>query len=271
MRVLVRGATTMLIPIPNRMHPGQDVDEGVDRRDQAARPGLARGRDPGQPEQPGGVDQGPDRQERAAADPAGQAADPGRQEGQEQARRQPDGPGCERRVAEGALQEQALESERDVERAVDQQGRQVDRGELAVAEHAEGHERVGPASHQEREGDQGDKPDAQGDEGDRIGPLLGLAADRPEGEPADGQGDDDGAEPVEAARSPFSSRLSCDVGDRRVQGDDHERDVDQEGDPPADRLDQQPAQGRPEDRRGRGGRRPDPERPAAGGPVERRP
>ncbi len=109
--------------------------------------------------------------------------------------------------------------------------------------------------------------DRQRDPGERVLPLLVLAADRPERQPADGDERHERAQPVEAARGALGLGLGH-VADRREQGDRHERDVDQERGPPAHRVDEQPADDRA-DQAGRGGRRcPDPERPGAGLALE---
>ena len=106
---------------------------------------------------------------------------------QQDPHRQPDHRGREGAVAERALDEDRVEAEEDVERAVDQEGRQVDDREPPVPEQLEGHERVGPARHQDREeGDRHD-PDGQRDPGHRIRPGLLLAADQAERQAADGQ------------------------------------------------------------------------------------
>ena len=63
----------------------------------------------------------------------------------------PDRPGAERRVAEHALEQQRLVADRDVQRAVDEERRQVDRRERPLTEQPERDERVGAPGHQDRE------------------------------------------------------------------------------------------------------------------------
>ena len=150
---------------------------------------------------------GPTTRNRRPPDPAGHRPDPGREDGQEDARRQP-GQRCpEGGVAEHALQEQRLEAERDVERAVHQQGREVDDREVARPEQAERDERIGSPGHEDREGDRADDPDAERDESERVVPLLVLAADGPEGQAADRERHDHRAQPVEPAGRLFVARL----------------------------------------------------------------
>ena len=100
-------------------------------------------------------------------------------------------------------------------------------------------------------------------------PLLVLATDRTEGETADGEGDDDGAEPVELAGRVLVTGLGH-VPAGRVEGEQDDRDVDEERCPPRDVVDEDAPEGRAEDRcRGRC-RRPDPEGTATLGAFERR-
>ena len=75
------------------------------------------------------------------------------------------------------------------------------------------------------------------------------------------------AEPSQSKRRAVGVARLRDVAQRHPQRESEHRDVDEERDPPADGVDQQPADQRPEqDQPGRGGR-PDAERAAALGPV----
>ena len=120
----------------------------------------------------------------------------------------------------------------------------------------------GRRGHQDREEHERDHPDDDGDPGGRVGPLVRLAADEAERETADGERRDDRAEPVEPAGRLGVPRL-LDVGQRRPQREREQRDVDQEREPPADGVDEDPADDRPEDGQRRGRRGPDAERAAA--------
>ena len=87
-----------------------------------------------------------------------------------------------------------------------------------------------------------------------------MSAER---ETADRERRDEGAEPVEARRTSRCRFDSATWRHRRPEGDGEQRDVDQEREPPADRVDEDPAEDRPEDRQRRGRGRPDAERAAA--------
>ena len=100
-----------------------------------------------------------------------------------------------------------------------------------------------------------------------VRPLVGLAADDPEREAADGERRDGSPEPVEPAGRFLVARF-LDVADGRPQREREQRDVDQERDPPARRVDEGAADDRPEHRQGRRGRRPDAEGPGASDAVE---
>ena len=175
-------------------------------------------------------------------------------------------------VAEHALEHDRLVEERDVEGAIDEERHQVDRRERPRPEDREGDERIGPPGHQDRERDQRDDSDRDRDPGREVLPLVGLAADDTECQPADRECRDERSEPVEPAGRLGVARL-LDVSQGRPQGEPEERDVDQEGDPPADGVDEEPAEDRSD--YGQGGCRccPDAERAAragAGGGCPRR-
>ena len=84
--------------------------------------------------------------------------------------------------------------------------------------------------------------------GDGVRPLLFAAADHPERQAADGDRRDDRAEPVEPAARVVSSAIPATWRQRDPQREGEDRDVDQEGDPPADRVHQQAADERAEQR-----------------------
>ena len=94
--------------------------------------------------------------------------------------------------------------------------------------------------------DERDDPDDDGDPGGRVGPLVRLAADEAERETADRERRDERAEPVEArGRLGVASTPPRGVTvAHRANGE--QRDVDQEREPPADRVDHDPADDRPE-------------------------
>jgi len=109
---------------------------------------------------------------------------------------------------------------------------------------------MAPPGHQEGQCARRDGTDPEGNEGDRVAPLPLLAVDRPEGEAADAEGDDPGAEPVEAGAGILIATL-LHVPQDRVEGQQDQRDVDQEGGPPGDGVDQDAAHERPQQRRPR--------------------
>ena len=86
------------------------------------------------------------------------------------------------------------------------------------------------------------------------GQGVGERAERDRGE--------SGARPVERPGRVLVAALG-DVGERQPQRDGRERQVDQEGDAPAQRVDQKAAERRPERRGDRGGGGPDADRAAA--------
>ena len=112
--------------------------------------------------------------------------------------------------------------------------------------------------HPERQDGGEDDADRQRDEADRIPPVALLPVDHPEGEAADRERDDHGADPIE-----LSGRLLVPAfGHVRVGGperDQDQRDVDQEGRPPGDGVDQKATHHRAEDGGRPGGAGPDAE------------
>src|SRR5207248_4946033 len=98
-------------------------------------------------------------------------------------------------------------------------------------------------------------------EAERVAPFALLPVDRAEGEPADGDRDDERAEPVEPARGALGAAL-LDVPRRRPERDEQERHVDEEHGPPGHRVDEDPADEGAEDGRRGGGGRPQAERAA---------
>ena len=92
----------------------------------------------------------------------------------------------------------------------------------------------------------------------RVAPVPLLAVDGAEGEAADRQRHDRGAQPVEARRRLLVAAL-LDVPQHRVEGQRDERDVDQEDGAPGDGVDQDAADEGPEQGRARGRAGPDPE------------
>ena len=123
----------------------------------------------------------------------------GRQEGQAEPHREPDRARGEGRVAEHALEHDALVAERHVQGAVDEERGEVDRRERPRSEQRERDERVLARRHEDRERDERDDADGDRGPGDRVLPFLLAAADEPERQAADREGRDDRAEPVEAA------------------------------------------------------------------------
>ena len=109
-------------------------------------------------------------------------------------------PAAEGRVAEDALEDDAPgRTEGHVQRAVDEEGREVDRGERR----ATGTARAGRAGSVGAPSGSGRGPGettpiADREPRGRIRPGVRLAADQAERQAADGQRGDDGAEPVEA-------------------------------------------------------------------------
>ena len=207
--VLVSGATTSEMPSAEQDRRGQDVEQSVERRDQARRrrrPRPARlrvGREPREPEQAGGHQQRTDDEEAARPEPAGHASRPGSTgatAGSRSGGRS--SPAAEGRVAEHALEDQRLVAERHVQGAVHEERREVDRRERAGAEEPERDERV-RAAWPSGSGT-GQRDDARRRSRSRrpCPPTrCCLAADEPEREPADRERRDERAEPVEARRS----------------------------------------------------------------------
>src|SRR3990172_8691465 len=149
MRVEVRGATTSEIPIPKSRTDGSGST-------------IAASGGPG------------------GAGAAGQRPGTGREDDQCQAHRQADDRRPDRGVPQHPLKEQALDVEEDVERGVDQERREVDGAEGPAPEEPGRDERIAAPEHEDRERDEGRRPDAEGDDRLRLRPRDLLAPDRPE-------------------------------------------------------------------------------------------
>ena len=93
----------------------------------------------------------------------------------------------------------------------------------------------------------------------RVGPLLLLATDEPEADAADRDRDDRRAQPVEPSRRVRVERLRH-VAHGRVQGQQHQRHVDQEREAPRERVDDDAADEGTHDGQRGGGGGPQPER-----------
>ena len=132
---------------------------------------------------------------------------------------------------------------------------------------SDGDQRVRPQAHQRHQRHRRNRTDRQGDEGDRVAPLTLLAVDRPEGEAADGQRDDRGAQPVEARRSLLVATL-LDVRQHRVESEGDERDVEQEHRAPGNGVHQHAADEGPEQGGSRGRAGPDAVGAGLAGPRE---
>ena len=251
-----------------------DVDERRDRWHErrwipeVGRPGRRVGRDPRQPEEAGRHDQRSDGHEDPGADAGRQLSGRRGEERQEQRDRQANGAGGQRRVPERALPEEALEGERDVERAVDHERRQVHDGEVPRAKERRRDERLRTLQHQDRDGHGGGQADDERHPRHRILPVLLLATGRAEREAADGDRDDRGAEPVEVPRGALVAALRH--ARRGPQRQEHERDVDEERQAPRQALHEDAAEERTDDRGRRCARRPEADRAPALLAVEER-
>ena len=254
------------MPSPNRSTPGRTSISDVDRRDRAStasrcaafhgadRPAGGRTRAARRPSGSGP----PTRNRRAPSRPArSRSASTARDSSI--ADRQADERGADRRVAEHALEDQALVAERHVQRAVDEERREVDRRERPRPEQARAARAgsggspsgsgTGPARRRRRRSRPRRAVSAQACAWPRISPnasppTASAATSAP-------------------SQSKPPGRLGVarllDVAQRRPQGEGQQRDVDQERDPPADGVDHGAADDRPEHRQRRGGGRPDAE------------
>ena len=104
------------------------------------------------------------------------------------------------------------------------------------------------AHHPEGKGDRRHNTDRKDHESERVAPRSLLAVDRPERQSADSERDDRRADPVELRRSVLVAALRH-VLPGRPCGHRHQRNVEKEGSAPGDRVDQEPADQRAEDRR----------------------
>ena len=220
--------------------------KSVDRRDEASTAssmrGLPRrriGREPGLPQQcRAAISNGPATQEPPR--PASPAIVPIRVDSS--ASRMPAGtpiaPAAERRVAEHALEQERLVDEGDVQRAVDEERRQVDRRERARPEQARAG-RAGAAASPSGSGT-GSAPRPRSPiaiQAAVSAQSLRLAADEPERQAADREGRDHRRRASRTGPVGLGVARFRDVAERGPQREREERDVDQERDPPADGVD----------------------------------
>src|SRR5438105_1847453 len=232
---------------------GQEVNEVGERwkvRPHVVRlelPWRAGRRHPGEPQHAQRHDDRPHGHEDSRAVLRSETSESWREEDQEYRAWYTRGARGRGRITERALLEKAEIVKRDVQRAVDQQGRDVRDGEVARTKKLERDERVLRAHHPPRTRRRGQDADRQDHVAEGIAPGALLAVDRAECETAHGQGDDGGPDPVERWSLALLAALR-NVFPRRPRGYGYEGDVDEERGAPRDRVDEDATNQRSEDR-----------------------
>src|SRR5258708_21505141 len=115
--------------------------------------------------------------------------------------------------------------------------------------------------HPERQSHRGDRTKRQRRVAGRISPSSLLAVDRAEGEPTHGEKHDAGPNPIELGCRVLVATL-WNMSPRRPCRKRDERNIDEEGRPPGDAVDEEAADNRTEKRGGGRSTRPQPERAA---------
>ena len=150
---------------------------------------------------------GPATRKSRAPEPVRETAEARREGEQDEGRGEKEEAGLEGRVADDGLEEENEEEGRAREGAVDEQGRDVDEGEVVIAKEEERKERVPCPELAHHEGREGDTSDGErpGDRGEALLPSLHDPV-RHETEP---EGDERSSEDIEpgGSRSPGACSL----------------------------------------------------------------